>query len=238
MGLRRGLRDNPRMDADRQPPSPLPLFPLQTVLFPEGVLPLRIFEVRYLDMIARCHREGACFGVVGLTSGSEVLKPADPASAQGGAYAQEAFHDIGTLARIESLERPQSGLMLIRCVGTGRFRLRSREQLRHGLWTGQAEWLPPDPRVPVPEDLEPVTLTLREVVRHLAARGPEKGAMPLQEPYRWDDCGWVSNRWAELLPVETRIKQQLMALDSPLLRLELVADQIERLRREGPPSER
>src|SRR3954467_10900760 len=82
----------------------LPLFPLDTVLFPGGVLPLRIFEVRYLDMIARCHKAGAPFGVVLLTQGSEVRQPG----------ATEAFCHVGTLATISELETPRAGLMMIR----------------------------------------------------------------------------------------------------------------------------
>lgn len=222
-----------RMDAPRDlQTSPLPLFPLHTVLFPDGVLPLQIFEVRYLDMIGRCHREGTCFGVVGLTAGSEVRRRL-PDDDGGDGFAAEDFHDVGTLARIEVLERPQPGLMLIRCIGARRFRLHTRELLRHGLWTGDVELLPVDPPMAVPDDLEPVVETLREVIRQIGARGADAGSMPLQAPYRFHDCGWVANRWAELLPADVALKQRLMALESPLLRLELVADVIERLRREG-----
>ncbi|MBU3740491.1 MAG: peptidase S16, partial [Rhodoferax sp.] len=109
----------------------IPLFPLGTVLFPQGVLPLRIFEVRYLDMIGRCHREGRPFGVVALSRGHEVRSRAAPA-AEG--FATETFHDVGTLAHIDALERPQPGLLMIRCTGGSRFRLQTRQQLTHGLW--------------------------------------------------------------------------------------------------------
>ena len=81
----------------------LPLFPLQRVLFPGGVLPLQIFEVRYLDMIGRAAREGAPFGLVCLSQGTEVQRPAG----NHGAYADESFHDIGTLAVITDIARPQ-----------------------------------------------------------------------------------------------------------------------------------
>src|SRR6185369_3421479 len=85
----------------------LPLFPLGTVLFPGGVLPLRIFEVRYLDMITRCHKAGAPFGVVLLTQGNEVRVP----------DAKEAFAGVGTLATISDLDSPQPGLLTIRAIG-------------------------------------------------------------------------------------------------------------------------
>ena len=115
----------------------LPLFPLGAVLFPGGHLPLRIFEVRYLDMIGKCHKAGAPFGVVSLTAGSEVQRPgagaADPAANAAaestasstdapaartpGAFAPETFQAIGTLAVIEEFSVPQAGFMLIRCRG-------------------------------------------------------------------------------------------------------------------------
>ena len=58
--------------------SSLPLFPLGSVLFPGGLLALRVFEVRYLDMVRKCHRTGAPFGVVSLTQGHEVRQAGAP----------------------------------------------------------------------------------------------------------------------------------------------------------------
>jgi len=193
----------------------LPLFPLGTVLFPDGVLPLRIFEVRYLDMIGRCQRAGAPFGVVCLTQGSEVRLPG----------ATEAFHSIGTLATVTRLEKPQAGLMVIRASGTQRFRIASREQLKHGLWVGHVERLPADQPVPVPADLRSTADALGKLIDSLKERA---GELPLQEPWRLQDCGWVANRWCELLPLPIEMKQRLMELDNPLLRLELVGDVLAR----------
>jgi uncharacterized protein len=208
----------------------LPLFPLQSVLFPGGLLPLRIFEVRYLDMVGRCHKADSPFGVVCLTQGAEVLRPPRPGepigpnSPTGDAFANEAFHDVGTLARIDTLQRPQAGLMMIRCSGTQRFRVLRREKLKHGLWTADVELLADDPVVAVPEDL----VHTREAFQHLVTRIEEQIAepaeRPLQPPYRWDDCGWLANRWCELLPLAPELKQRFMSLDNPLVRLELVAD--------------
>lgn len=206
----------------------LPLFPLQSVLFPGGLLPLRIFEVRYLDMIGRCHRSGEPFGVVCLTQGSEVqrpLPPDAPSDAADQVFAPEAFLDIGTLARIDELQRPQPGLLMIHCTGTQRFRIERSERLRHGLWTADVALIDDDPEVPVPEDLLPVRDALRQLVARLQRSTPEAPAeMPLQPPFRWDECGWLANRWCELLPLQPEMKHRLMALDNPLLRLELVAD--------------
>lgn len=207
----------------------LPLFPLQTVLFPGGWMPLRIFEVRYLDMIQRCHKAGAPFGVVCLREGSEVRRPATPA--QGSAsFAPEVFEPVGTLAHIERVARPQPGLLLIHCRGQQRFRIRHSQQLPHGLWVGDVQLDDAEPVVPVPDDLISTRNALQRLLNNLLEREPEAtDNLPLQPPYRWDDCGWVANRWAELLPTPTTLKHQLMALDNPLVRLELVSDLLDRL---------
>ena len=105
--------------------SSLPLFPLQTVLFPGGLLPLRVFEVRYLDMVRRCHSAGAPFGVVALKQGSEIR--------QAGAL-PETFHLIGTLAKVQALDASQAGLLMILCHGERRFEVTAAERLKNGLW--------------------------------------------------------------------------------------------------------
>ena len=196
----------------------LPLFPLGTVLFPDGVLPLRIFEVRYLDMIGRCHKAGAPFGVVLLTQGNEVRQPG----------ATEAFSHVGTLATISEFETPRPGLMMIRASGAQRFRITASDQLRHGLWVADVERLPADMTVPVPDDLKVTATALDKLIQSLQQKTDTPGQMPLQGPLRLDDCGWVANRWCELLPLPVQLKQRLMELDNPLVRLELVSDVLAR----------
>lgn len=203
----------------------IPLFPLRSVLYPDGALPLQIFEVRYLDMIARCHRAGTPFGVVCLTQGNERQQPA--AGPAGDGYANEAFEPIGTLARIDALTRPQPGLMLIECTGTQRFRVVQSAREKFGLWTAEVELLPADAPVAVPDDVAFTRLALQRLAQQLEqATGPDGEAvvLALPRPHRWDDCGWLANRWCELLPLDPALKQRFMALDSPVLRLELVAD--------------
>jgi Lon protease-like protein len=192
----------------------LPLFPLGTVLFPGGVLPLRIFEVRYLDMIARCHKAGAPFGVVSLTHGSEVRQPGS----------SESFAAVGTLATISDLDSPRPGLMTIRVHGAQRFRITSRDQLKHGLWIADVERVPDDMKVPIPDDLQVAATALKQLIHSLELRSGGKEQLPLEGPWQLDDCGWVANRWCELLPLTLSVKQQLMELQNPLVRLELVSD--------------
>ena len=210
----------------------LPLFPLQTVLFPGGSLPLRIFEVRYLDMIGSRHKAGLPFGVVCLSEGSETRRRASSA-ADGEGFAHEAFFPVGTLARITKFERPQPGLMMISCVGSQRFRIDRSEQLKHGLWVADVELLADDAEVPVPEDLAFTRDGLQAIVQDIERRVEQAGEpfseLPLLEPYRWDDCGWLANRWCELLPLQPELKHRFMSLDSPVLRLELVADTLRQI---------
>ena len=200
----------------------LPLFPLGTVLFPGGLLPLQIFEVRYLDMIGKCHRSGAPFGVVAMTQGNEVRKPGT--TPDGERFAPEAFHSVGTLATITELSTPQAGLMVIRCTGTQRFQINNHEQLKHGLWVANVSLREDDLQVKIPDDLQGVAVALSNLIVTMVAQEMPAAQMPFQPPYQLDDCGWVANRWCELLPMPQPDKQRLMELDSPLLRLELVSD--------------
>ena len=203
--------------------SPLPLFPLGSVLFPDGFLPLRIFEVRYLDLIGKCHKSGTPFGVVSLTEGAEVRVAG---------AGVERFAAVGTLATIRRFDSPQPGLIEIECIGTQRFEVRSSELQKHGLWTAAVETLPDDIPLAIPADLQHAANALRRLVDTLEERRgmaqQDDLRLPFVEPYRFDDCGWVANRWSELLPIETALKQRLMTLDSPLMRLELVSDLLAR----------
>lgn len=197
----------------------LPLFPLETVLFPGGRLPLRVFEVRYLDMVRKCQHAGAPFGVVALASGREVRQAGAP---------QEQFHDTGTLAVIEQLDTPQPGLITLLIRGTQRFRIHHRSHLPHGLWVADVEQIAEDAPVPVPEDLRKVAQALNQVLHTLRDRHPDSALPAAPSPDQANDCGWIANRWCELLPVPLALKQQLMELENPLVRLELVGDILER----------
>ena len=192
----------------------LPLFPLGTVLFPGGVLPLRVFEVRYLDMIGKCHKAGAPFGVVALTQGREVRAAGAP---------PEQLAPVGTLAHLTAFEQAQPGLLLVRCRGEQRFRIDRPSQLKHGLWVADVPLLPADRPLTVPDDLQHAVRALKQVYANLRVQSPD-APLPALGSEQYDDCGWVANRWCELLPLPVDTRQRLMSLDNPLLRLELVAD--------------
>ena len=199
--------------------SSLPLFPLGSVLFPGGLLALRVFEVRYLDMVRKCHAAGAPFGVVALTQGREVRQAGAP---------EEQFNDIGTLAVIEQMDTPQPGLITLLCRGSQRFRITQRNHLPHGLWIADVDHLDPDLTIPIPDDLRKAATALAQVLHTLRQRDPNAHIAAEPTAMQLDDCGWVANRWCELLPVPLELKQRLMELDNPLVRLELVGDVLER----------
>jgi len=192
----------------------IPLFPLGSALFPDGRLPLQIFEVRYLDMINKCIANGTSFGVVALTSGNEVRRPGQV----------ETFVSVGTLAHINEWSAPVQGLLRISCSGTTRFRVTSKEQLKHGLWMAQVEPLEKDQTVAVPEELQNTVTALMNLLASLKNHSIPESDIPVATPYRLDDCGWVANRWSEMLPMSVEQKQNLLALDNPVLRLELIQD--------------
>jgi uncharacterized protein len=199
------------MNKPREPlPQPLPLFPLRTVLFPGALLGLKVFEARYLDLVAECLRKKSPFGVVCLKQGFEA----------GELSQQVQFETIGVLAHLDEVDAEQAGILKVRCTGGQRFRITAPpEQRDNGLWVAPAvEAVAADSlHLPGPAMLQTVQ-ALAEAIRKLGERGTE----PFAPPYRLDDAGWVANRWCELLPVPLAAKQKLMELEDPVIRLSLV----------------
>jgi len=192
----------------------IPLFPLNTILFPDGHLPLQVFEVRYLDLIKRCIARGEEFGVVSLLEGSEVRLPDK----------QDTLSTAGTMARIIDWTAPLPGLLQISCIGTTRFQVRSAEQLKHGLWMAEVDQVAEDMVVPIPTEQQDVANALGALIRSLQKKQISTANMPLAPPYRLDEAGWVANRWCELLRLDLEEKQRLLLQENPVLRLELIQD--------------
>ncbi len=190
-------------------PRELPLFPLQSVLFPGGLLGLKVFEARYLDLVSTCMREQRPFGVVALRQGSDVRST--PA-------ATTEFETVGTLVALLDVDSAQPGILELRCRGTHRFRVHESKQQADGLWLAQATSVPDDEETAPTEAL---IATVRGLAAAMAAL-KKQGAQPFLEPYRFDSAGWVANRWCEILPITLAAKQKLMELPDALVRLELV----------------
>lgn len=191
----------------------LPLFPLHTVLFPGGLLPLKIFEARYLDMVSKCLREQTPFGVCLLKSGGEVAQHDEPSVPE----------DIGCLAEIEQCDAESFGMLLIRARGTQRFRLLSHRGEADGLLVGMAEPLPADIPLEGTERLARCGACAEVLERIIATiRERDAASVPFAEPFRFDDPSWVSNRLAEVLPIAMRARQKLMELPDAGARIDIV----------------
>jgi Lon protease-like protein len=183
--------------------SELPLFPLDTVLFPGGPLRLRIFEPRYLDMVRRCLKTSGTFGVVLILEGEEAGEAVSVAGS-------------GTSARVVDFDTLPDGLLGIDCLGEQSFRVVRRWQQEDGLNLAEVESLPDDTPCALPADLAHLGELLRELLPQLGERYAHVVA-------RYEDAGWVANRWAEVLPLTAAEKQQLLELADPLARLAQVA---------------
>jgi len=193
-------------------PSPstfdLPLFPLQTVLFPGGLLSLKVFEARYLDLVGSCMRSHGPFGVVALRHGSEVRRGGDAT----------VFESGGTMAELIDIDSAQTGILQVRCRGTQRFSVKSSRQQDDGLWIAQVATVTEDEVVPPAEAMLDTVRGLANAIATLKAQGSE----PFLQPYRFDQAGWVANRWCEILPISLAAKQKLMELPDAQVRLQLV----------------
>jgi uncharacterized protein len=177
------------------------LFPLNTVLFPGGRLPLRIFEQRYMDMAKACLRDAGPFGVSLILEGNEVGAPALPA-------------DVGCLARIASWDMPQLGVLEVLAIGERRFRIAERRVQDDGLQRAQLVLLEEEADAPVPADCRRCVALLERVI--------EQAPALFEDPPRLDSCAWVAARLAEALPIPNSTKQALLELNDGRVRLERI----------------
>lgn len=180
----------------------IPIFPLNTVLFPGGVQPLKIFEQRYLDMAAACMKDASPFGICLIDKGNEVGEAATP-------------HVLGTLASIADWEMEQLGILLVTTRGGRRFRIIDSHVDDDKLLRAKVELLPEPGAVALPPERRRLLPLLRRVVADL-------GADRIPEPHDYDNALWVGYRITEVLPIQNLAKQKLLELDDPLARLEIL----------------
>ncbi len=189
----------------------VPLFPLRTVLYPGGPLPLRIFEPRYLDMISGCLKSDSPFGVLLIKDGSET----GPATT----------YDVGTLARIIDWYQGSDGLLGITAIGEQRFRLISANRRPNGLNIGEIELLGPEDHFSLPDEDKPLAHILEGVLDDL-------GQLYESLDRQYDDAGWVGYRFAEILPISPEQKQSWLEANDAMQRLHLVKEVLKSVR--GP----
>ncbi|MBA3731009.1 MAG: LON peptidase substrate-binding domain-containing protein [Gammaproteobacteria bacterium] len=184
----------------------LPLFPLNTVIFPGGLLPLRIFEPRYLDMVSACLRTDTGFGVCLLKSGWATDRSA-------------RIHPVGTLCKIVDWTKLPDGLLGVTAQGTQRIRVVSSQVRSDHLMIGEVEPLPAEAELPLPMEFIELSALLRQIIDEI---GPPYS----DTPARYDQCAWVAGRLSELLPLQMAVKQRLLEADDVRGRLALLRTEL------------
>ena len=193
----------------------LPLFPLNVVVCPKGIMNLRIFEPRYLDMTKTCLRENTCFGIVAVLP----ERKADMTN-------YLPFASVGTLVDILDADVSKEDLIMISCQGSNRIKVNGFTIQDDGLIIGEVSNINNDLQIPIPDDLKKVSENLKRLIESLPEQGISERDIPIMKPYEYEDATWVSNRWVELLDIPLIDKQRLMQIDSPIVRLELINDAI------------
>ncbi len=188
----------------------VPLFPLNTVLFPGGPLPLRIFEPRYLGLVSQCLKSDMPFGVLLIRDGGET----GPATT----------HNVGTLARITDWYQGSDGLLGITAIGEQRFRLIASERQDDGLNIGDVETLENEPNTPLPEEYQEMAAILAGVLDDL-------GRLYESLDRHFDDASWVTSRFVEILPIDLEEKQRCLEQSDPVERLRIVRKLLDSARR-------
>ncbi len=178
------------------------IFPLNAVLFPGGILPLRIFEQRYMDMAAACMRNDQPFGICLIKSGKEVGVPATP-------------EEVGCTTRIVEWEMQQLGLLSVKTRGEQRFRIRESGVTASGLTRATIEFLPDDEDTQLGDEFPACSKLLKAVI-------DQHGSQIVSEPMEFESASWVGARLAEILPVPLAAKQKLLELQDARQRIEIL----------------
>ncbi len=182
----------------------LPLFPLNTVVFPGGVQPLRIFEQRYLTMVKQAIADNSAFGICAIREGAETGTPAVP-------------YTVGTLVHVTDWDMPQNGILHIDTLAQERFVIRSTQTDSSGLLMGTVESISSEPAMAIPDDLELAV----EILRHIV---DEYGDAHFPAPHAFDNAAWVGYRLSEVLPLTLSIKQNLLEMNDSLTRLRILTE--------------
>lgn len=183
--------------ANAAAPGEVHIFPLNTVLFPGGVLPLKVFEQRYIELTKACLSQDRPFGVCLIKEGNEVGTPAVP-------------QELGCLARITQWDMPQLGVFHLTTEGTQRFRIVRSTVQKNGLVSAVIETLPAE------QEVAPADKLCGEVLKAIIEK---IGVEHFPAPHRFDDAAWIGYRLSEVLPISLDIKQQLLQFADPQARL-------------------
>lgn len=182
----------------------IPLFPLSSVVMPGGLMPLRIFERRYIDMVRNCFRQDSGFGVCLVKEGAEVGRAAVP-------------YPCGTFVRIIDWDQDDSGLLLIVAQGERKFRIVETNVDKTALLTGTVEILPEESTSSVPAELSYLRDTLEQILDQVSSSVHYADR-------QLNDALWVGSRFVELLPLSAGLRHELLSMDQPLQRLSAIAE--------------
>lgn len=182
----------------------LPLFPLNTVVFPGGQLPLRIFEQRYLDMVKQAIADNTPFGICAIREGSEAGPPAVPSA-------------VGTRVHITDWDMPQTGILHIETQAVERFVIRSTRTEPSGLLIGSVDAVSVESAIAIPDELELAV----EILRHII---DEYGDAHFPTPHEFGNAVWVGYRLSEVLPLKRSIKQSLLEMNDSVMRLRILTE--------------
>lgn len=183
-------------------PFELALFPLNTVLFPGGVLPLRVFEPRYMEMAKTCMRDSKPFGVCLIQEGEETGTPAVP-------------HNVGCMVNIVDFDMTQIGMLNLKTVGTHRFSVLETREDAQGLILGQVTQIPDEAMAGLPAKHQACAMVLQHIIE-------QAGEHEFEKPLRYDDAVWVSYRLAEILPIKLIAKQHMLEMNDTSVRIEVL----------------
>lgn len=189
----------------------IPIFPLNAVLFPDGPLPLRIFESRYIDMVSECMKSDEPFGAL-------LIRHAHDAS-------QASMYKVGTLAKITDFYQGSDGLLGVTAKGGQRFRLISSEHQKNGLNVGEIELIEAERSFMLPPEFELLPKMLANVLEEL-------GRLYEGQDNRYNDAVWVSYRFLEILPIDLHQKQTSLEDSDTIARLNFVVELLDSIR--GP----
>lgn len=193
-------------------PNWLPLFPLNTVLFPDGILPLKVFETRYIDMVRDCMKRATPFGVVLIKSGQEVGAAVEPET-------------IGCLAHIVQWDAPQLGVLLLRTQGGARFRILETRTCKDQHLEARVEMLN-DVSSVLQKQHQACADALKLVIHDIQTKGYAEQENDFENPFpetlQLNEAGWVANRWSEILPIPLKARQKLLELGDPQSRLTII----------------
>ncbi len=169
---------------------PVPLFPLETVLYPDGLLPLRIFEPRYLDMVSESLRDNTPFGIVPIKYGSEV-------------GSTPHFFRVGTIASIASWDQGEDGLLHIEVLGSRLFRVINHNIRVNRLLIGDIDYLEEQIDAAIPQQFDYLRSLLNDIFDNNLGQTPH-------DSRQMDSALWVAHRLAEVLPLDISHKVDIL----------------------------